>query len=168
MVVPYTPPPAESAEGLVTRLAGRVKGATGWMRFLGVVYVIGGALGMLGIILLLIAGAVIDQFEGQLGQDIPAGLTGYLIAYLIVTVGFVALYIWLGVVLWQAADGIRDAHMHGAVAELERGLGKIRVFFMAVGIITLVALILGIIFFVISLSVASSFTPSIGAAPVLA
>ncbi len=111
MVVPYTPPPAESAEGLVTRLAGRVKGATGWMRFLGVVYVIGGALGMLAIILLLIAGAVIDQFEGQLGQDIPAGLTGYLIAYLIVTVGFVALYIWLGVVLWQAADGIRDAHM---------------------------------------------------------
>ena len=48
MVVPYTPPPAESAEGLVTRLAGRMQGATGWMRFLGVVCVIGGALGALG------------------------------------------------------------------------------------------------------------------------
>ena len=167
MVVPYTPP-AESAEGLVTRLAGRMKGATGWMKFLGVVYVIGGALGALAIVLLLIAGAVIDQFQGQLGEDIPANLTGYLIGYLIVTIAFVALYIWLGVVLWQASDGIRDAHRSGAVAELEQGLAKIRVFFVAVGIITLVALALGIIFFLLSLTVASTFTSSFAAAAVLA
>jgi Family of unknown function (DUF5362) len=168
MVVPYAPPPVESAEGLVTRLAGRVKGATGWMKFLGVVYVVGGALGALAIVLLLIAGAVIDQFQGQLGEDLPANLTGYLIGYLVLTVGFVALYIWLGVVLWQASDGIRDAHRSGAVAELERGLSKIRVFFVAVGIITLVALTLGIIFFVLSFTVASSFSSSFAAATVLA
>ena len=138
------------------------------MKFLGVVYVIGGALGALAIILLLIAGAVIDQFQGQLGEDIPANLTGYLIGYLIVTVAFVALYIWLGVVLWQASDGIRDAHRSGAVAELEQGLAKIRVFFVAVGIITLVALALGIIFFLLSLTVASSFSSSFAAAAVLA
>ena len=166
MDVPYTAP-AESAEGLVTRLAGRMKGATGWMKFLGVVYVIGGALGALAIILLLIAGAVIDQFQGQLGEDIPADLTGYLIGYLIVTIAFVALYIWLGVVLWQASDGIRDAHRSGAVVELERGLAKIRVFFVAVGIITLVALALGIIFFVLSLTLVSTVSSSFAAAAVV-
>lgn len=138
------------------------------MKFLGVVYVIGGALGALAIVLLLIAGAVIDQFQDQLGEDFPANLTGYLIGYLIVTIAFVALYIWLGVVLWQASDGVRDAHRSGAVAELEQGLAKIRVFFVAVGIITLVALALGIIFFLLSLTVATTFSSSFAAAAVLA
>ena len=168
MVVPYTPPPIESAEGLVTRLAGRVQGATGWMRFVGVVCVIGGALSALGLILALLAGAVIQEFEGQLGQDIPSDFRGFLIGYIVVALVFAALYIWIGVILWQAADGIRDAHRHGAVAELEHGLGKVRVFFVILGIATLCALVLGVVLFILSLSVASTFTPSIGATAVLA
>ena len=83
------------------------------------------------------AGAVIDQFQGQLGEDFPANLTGYLIGYLIVSIAFVALYIWLGVVLWQASDGIRDAHRSWGRSRAGAGPGQVRVFFVVVGIITL-------------------------------
>ena len=133
MVVPYTPPPIESAEGLVTRLAGRVQGATGWMRFVGVVCVIGGALGVLGLILALLAGAVIQEFEGQLGQDIPSDFRGFLIGVHRRGPGLRRPLHLDRRDSVQAADGIRDAHRHGAVAELEHGLGKVRVFFVIVG-----------------------------------
>jgi hypothetical protein len=160
MVYPPTPPAAESTEGIVTRLAGRIKGATGWMKFLGAFYVIGGALGALAVILLLLAGAVLDQFQDQLGEDLPGELTGFLVGYLVLSVLFVGLYIWMGVVLWQAADGIRDAHRYGAVAELETGLSKVRVFFVVVGAVTLCALVLGLIFLLLSVTVAADLTPS--------
>ncbi len=134
------------------------------MRFLGTLFVIGGALGALTIVLILIAGALVDQFEGQLGEDIPLNFTGLLIGYTVFLVAFVVLYIWAGVVLWQAADGIRDAHRHGAVAELENGLGKLRVFFVVLGVVYVGLIVVGVVGAVVSFNVASSLTPSIGAA----
>lgn len=52
---------------------------------------------------------------------------------------FAWLPVWLGVLLWQAANSAEDAQRTGRAAMLAQSLNKMKIFFMIYGIITILA-----------------------------
>jgi|FLYL01.1.fsa_nt_gi type IV secretory pathway TrbD component len=74
---------------------------------------------------------------------------GLLSAVTIVGIVVAWIPIWLGVLLWQAADATAKANSEADPASMERALDRIQFFFTLNGILTLVGIGLGILAFLI-------------------
>lgn len=72
---------------------------------------------------------------------------GVLSALTIVGLLIAWLPIWMGVVLYQSASAIEEAVHSGRQEALLRSLGRIRLYFTIMGVITLIALVLTVIGF---------------------
>ncbi len=73
---------------------------------------------------------------------------GVLTALSIVGILIAWLPIWIGVVLFQSASAIEEAHMNGRPEALEKSMLKLKTYFTITGVMTLVFLIIGIIGFI--------------------
>lgn len=56
-----------------------------------------------------------------------------------------AIYIWIGVLLFQANGGLENARRTGSARELMKALSKINTLFVIVGVMTLISIVLGVI-----------------------
>lgn len=56
-----------------------------------------------------------------------------------------AIYIWIGVLLFQANGGLENARRTGSSRELMKALGKINTLFVIVGVMTLISIVLVLI-----------------------
>jgi len=96
----------------------------GWMKLVGVMYIIGGALQVLTII-------------------------GIVIAWL---------PIWIGILLFQSASAIEQAYEAGNKAAMTRSLSKLKTYFIIMGVLTLIGIIIWLlVFFFIFLGAGLSF-----------
>lgn len=62
-----------------------------------------------------------------------------------------AIYIWIGVLLFQTNSGLENARKTGSARELMKALGKINTLFIIVGVMTLISIVLvvlGLIFII--------------------
>ncbi len=109
-----TVPDAPSTD-LVRRFAAPLARASGWMKFVAVLAIVGGALYVLTIV-------------------------GIVVAWL---------PIWLGVLLWQAADAAGRAEAEGDPALLDRALDRLRLLFTVYGVVALVGIVLVVLMFVL-------------------
>jgi hypothetical protein len=119
-------------------VGGRMAGATGWMRLLAVLSILGGCVVAIYSLLSLVGATVLTQFEG--GAE-PAGIFTIFGAIGLVLAG---VGVWLGVVLWQSASGFASARLLGKPKELDRALAHLRLYFVISGIIALIGLVVGI------------------------
>jgi len=103
--------PVTGQTDIVRRLAGTLARASGWMKFVAVLAIVGGAL------------------------------------YVLTIVGIVVAWIpiWLGVLLWQAADAASRAEADADPVLLERALDRLRLLFTVYGVIALVGIILAVL-----------------------
>ena len=85
----------------------------GWVKLVGVMSILGGALYALTII-------------------------GIIIAWL---------PIWMGVLLFQSANAIELAYLSGDRNAMTRALGKLKTYFIIMGVLTLIGIIIGILAF---------------------
>lgn len=94
--------------------------------------------------------ALVQQLAGPLAQakiwmqivGVLLIIYGVLTAITIVGIIFAWLPIWMGVLLFQAAGAAGQAQSGGDPAVLERALGKIKVYFIIMGVLTLIGLVL--------------------------
>lgn len=107
--------PAVPNTEVVRRFAAPLARASGWMKFVAVLAIVGGAL------------------------------------YVLTIVGIVVAWIpiWLGVLLWQAADAASRAEAEGDAALLDRALDRLRLLFTVYGVVALVGLALAVLAFVL-------------------
>ena len=103
--------------GMVKNLSYPLYNCKGWMKFLGVMSIIGGALQALSIF-------------------------GIIIAWL---------PIWTGILLFQSATAITQAYEGDNQAEMTRALFKLKTYFIIMGVLTLIGIIIGVIVFFIVL-----------------
>lgn len=61
--------------------------------------------------------------------------------------------IWIGVLLWQAAERARDAQMTGDEQTAIAALGKVRTVFVIYGVMMLIGIIVGVLMLVLVLVV---------------
>jgi hypothetical protein len=99
--------------GIIREISFPLYNCKGWMKFLGVMSIIGGALQVLTIF-------------------------GVIIAWL---------PIWTGILLFQSANAIQQAHETDSKDDMKRSLSKLRTYFIITGVLTLI----GIIVFVLML-----------------
>lgn len=74
---------------------------------------------------------------------------GVLYALTIVGIIFAWLPIWLGILLWQSAKALEDAHVTGDASRFVESQAKLRTFFTIYGVATLIGLILSIIVLIV-------------------
>ncbi|NIR58655.1 MAG: DUF5362 domain-containing protein [Gammaproteobacteria bacterium] len=72
---------------------------------------------------------------------------GVLIALSIIGIVVAWLPIWLGVLLFQSANAIEQAQQQGDREAMLRSLGKLKVYFVILGVLTLIGLILSVLGF---------------------
>jgi len=103
----------ESSEqmSLIQQVSYPLYDCRGWMKFLGVMSIIGGVLQALTIF-------------------------GIIVAWL---------PIWTGILLFQSATAVEEAHYTGSEYELIKSLAKLKTYFIIMGVLAL----LGIVFFVL-------------------
>lgn len=99
--------------GMIKELSIPLYQCKGWMKFVGVMSIIGGALQVLTIV-------------------------GLIIAWL---------PIWTGVLLFQSASAAEQAYLGGSQDAMIRSLSKLKTYFIIMGILTLIAIILMILAF---------------------
>ena len=87
----------------------------GWMKLVGVIFIISGVLNALSII-------------------------GIIIAWL---------PIWQGVLLLQSAGAIDQAYLSGNRNAMTRSLSKLKTYFIIMGVLTLIGIIVGVLFFLL-------------------
>jgi len=102
--------------GMIRNLSYPLYNCKGWMKLLGVVYIIGGALQALTIF-------------------------GIIIAWL---------PIWTGILLFQSASAITLAYEGDNQAEMTRALFKLKTYFIIMGVMTLIGIIIGVMVFFIA------------------
>ncbi|MEO0145805.1 MAG: DUF5362 family protein [candidate division WOR-3 bacterium] len=90
-----------------SRLEGALRGMKGWLKFLGILTIIGGILSALSLIGIL--------------------------------------YIWLGIVLYQAGSKAQQFLLSKSSDDLADFAGKIRTYFLVTGILALISIILAIV-----------------------
>ncbi len=75
--------------------------------------------------------------------------------YAITIVGLLVAWIpiWIGVLLWQAAERARDAQMTGDEQTAIAALGKVRTVFVIYGVMMLIGIIVGVLMLVLVLVV---------------
>jgi 1,4-dihydroxy-2-naphthoate octaprenyltransferase len=73
---------------------------------------------------------------------------GALVALTIVGILVAWLPIWMGVLLFQAANAIEEAQLSGQKEALVKSMDKIKTYFTVTGILTLIGLILGVLGFI--------------------
>jgi hypothetical protein len=74
---------------------------------------------------------------------------GVLYALTIVGIILAWLPIWIGILLWQSAKAIEDAHETGDAARFVESQAKLRTFFTIYGVATLIGLILSIVVLIV-------------------
>lgn len=110
--------------GMIKNLSYPLYNCKGWMKLLGVMSIIGGALQVLSIF-------------------------GIIIAWL---------PIWTGILLFQSANAITEAYEGDNQAEMTRALFKLKTYFVIMGVMTLIGIIIGVMaFFFILLGSGLSF-----------
>jgi len=93
--------------GIIREVSFPLYGCKGWMKFLGVMSIIGGALQALSIF-------------------------GIIIAWL---------PIWTGILLFQSASAIQQAHEADSKDAMRRSLSKLKTYFIITGVLTLILII---------------------------
>ena len=103
----------DSTQGLIQQISYPLYDCRGWMKLLGVMFIIAG------------------------------------IIYVITIVGiiFAWLPIWIGVLLFQSASAAEEAHYTGNEHELVRSLLKLKTYFIIMGVLTLISIIVSIMAF---------------------
>lgn len=99
--------------GVIRELSVPLYQCKGWMKLVGVMSIIGGALQVLTII-------------------------GIIIAWL---------PIWTGILLFQSATAITQAYEGDNQAEMTRALFKLKTYFIIMGVLTLIGIIIGVMVF---------------------
>jgi hypothetical protein len=99
--------------GMIKNLSYPLYNCKGWMKLLGVMSIIGGALQVLSIF-------------------------GIIIAWL---------PIWTGILLFQSANAITQAYEGDNQAEMTRALFKLKTYFIIMGVLTLIGIIIGVVLF---------------------
>jgi len=99
--------------GMIKELSIPLYQCKGWMKLVGIMSIIGGALQVLTII-------------------------GIIIAWL---------PIWTGVLLFQSANAIEQAYLGGSQDAMTRSLSKLKTYFIIMGILTLIGIIVMILAF---------------------
>jgi len=97
--------------GVVRELSVPLYQCKGWMKFLGVMSIIGGALQVVTII-------------------------GIIIAWL---------PIWTGILLFQSASAVEQAYLGGNQDAMTRSLSKLKTYFVIMGVLTLIGIIIMIL-----------------------
>lgn len=77
---------------------------------------------------------------------------GVIAAMTIVGIIFAWLPIWLGVLLNQTANRIEQAHLSGDSVAMIRAQNSLSTYFTIYGVLALIGIILGIIFFVVAIT----------------
>jgi hypothetical protein len=113
---PVSPPPIPS--DWLSRLLLPAYESKGWLRFLGVVCIAGGALSAITIV-------------------------GLIVAWL---------YVWVGVLLWQAGDRVDQAYLRHDPAIFEQFLHKLKTLITIAGVATVLSLAVGVIGLLMALS----------------
>lgn len=103
-------PMTESAPH-IERIALPLYGAKGWLKFLGILFIVYGVMTALSIV-------------------------GLLIAWL---------PIWMGVLLYQTAGALEAAVHAGDEEALMRAMGKLRTYFVIMGVLTLIGLVVTVL-----------------------
>ena len=147
------------AAALVKRIAGVLTPAGGWMKFTSIMlYIFGGAYVILG--LLLMVGIVVA------GKELPGAgpkIILLLMGLLFLTMGFVA--IMMGVRLWGGASRSEMAQQTGEIQFLEQSLTNVRKFFVTLGILALLYLLLMVGLFIMNIVIQKAFLDKISRPP---
>jgi len=137
-----TPLDNQTSENAITPMSkSHLRSISGWMRFIAIVYIIFSAF----LILAAVGGiASAGMLAGQMSDMMPieaSAIAGGSVAFLIL----IGISLYLSIQLLQSANGFRSYAETNSVAMLEKGFVKHRTYWLLMGILTVVALILGII-----------------------
>ena len=67
--------------------------------------------------------------------------------YCLTIIGIIVAWlpIWMGVLLWQAASAVEDAHLSGREDAMLHSMGKLKTYFIITGVSTLIGIVFGVI-----------------------
>jgi len=131
----------ESGE-LVKRVSYPLYRAKGWITLISVLSILGGALAVLFGIVLLVTGLIASSSYGRFGS--PYANT-FSFVYFMIYAGGGGIYIWLGILLSGVSSKIKVARETGDFDAIVSAQEKLKTYFVILGIIFLVGLIISII-----------------------
>jgi len=136
-----TPLDNQTLENSITPMSkNHLRSIGGWMRFIGIVYIIFSVLGILSGILSIVSASM--AAAGPVGMPIPtSAMVGGSIAFLIL----MGIALYLAVQMLQSANGFRAYAETNNIAMLEKGFVKHRTYLLLMGVLTIITLILIII-----------------------
>ncbi len=110
--IPYSVPPVQAPQDIhiIQELSNPIYQARGWLKFLGVLSIIGGIFQALSIV-------------------------GIIVAWL---------PIWMGILMFQAGSSVEAAGQAGDKLSFLSSLGSLKTYFVLQGVLTLIAIIIGL------------------------
>jgi len=123
------------------------RGMKGWMKFIGIMSIVGGALGALFSII---------------GLAAAGSAAGALALINVVSLALCGLGIWVGVVLFQAGTRTEMYLMQPGEPTLAEMTAKMKLYFMLTGINLIIGLVLGLVAVISVMSMASRLQSSMG------
>lgn len=136
-----TPLDMQTHENYITGTSKTYLRSTGnWMRFIAIVYLILAGFMALGSIGMIIGAGTLTE---QMPMPIPSSaILGGSVAFLI----FIGLFFYISIKLLQAGEGFRTYADTNSTAALEKGFVQHKSYWLIMGVITIITLVLMLVF----------------------
>jgi hypothetical protein len=131
--IPAQPDQINPEAALIQEVSWPLYRTRNWLKFIGVFYIIIGAL----YILLALIGLFVS-YSNSSYRNPSASFS--LILGVVLLAGFCAVLIWMGVVLFRAGSRVNNARVYGQKAAMIETLGNLRTFFVILGVMVIVSL----------------------------
>ncbi|HTB63587.1 MAG TPA: DUF5362 family protein [Opitutales bacterium] len=109
-----------------------------------------------------LAGLLVEASGWMKFLAILAFISGVLTACSIAGIFICWIPIWIGIVLWKAADKAQEAAISGTEADLAQALDRLRLYFKIVGIYLVVLFVAGLVLFFLFFSAVTAAMAAVG------